>query len=78
VSSQNRPARGIVAIRLMGGAADCDALAAILARQQAVEILTGPDGPYANLRQPRCRVYLTVRLAARAPGTSPDPGKEPS
>jgi hypothetical protein len=75
MSSPARPAPGVVIVRLMGAAADCDALAAILARQKVIEILTGPDGPYPNRRQPGSRLYLTVRLAASA--TNPQPQKEP-
>lgn len=70
MSSPARPARGTVSIRLTGGAADCDALAAILARQKDTEILTGPDGP-TQPAEPGDRLYLTVRLTAHRtdPGT---------
>jgi hypothetical protein len=63
----------VITVRLMGAATDCGALAAILARQHAVEILTGPDGPYPNRRGPGHRLYLTVWLAT--PATRPDTGR---
>ena len=53
-------------LRLSGLPADADALATVLARVPAVQILSGPDGPYPNRRQPGHRLYLTVRLTPAA------------
>ena len=56
-------AGGVVQVRLSGGQGDAAAVAGLLAAVPGVEILTGPDGPYPNRRQPGHRLYLTVRLA---------------
>lgn len=53
---------GTVKVRLSGDRPDVDALAAVLANDPAVEILTGPGGPRRNRREPGHRVYLTVRI----------------
>lgn len=53
---------GVVKVRLSGDMAGLDALTVILAADPAVEVLTGPDGPYPNRRDPGHRVYLTVRI----------------
>ena len=66
MSGQDRPAPGVVQVRLSGHPADADALAAVLASIPAVQILSGPDGPYPNRRQPGHRLYLTVRLTPAA------------
>jgi hypothetical protein len=60
----------VVQVRLSGLLADAGALAAVLASIPAVEILTGPDGPYPNRRQPGHRLYLTLRLT---PATATEP-----
>jgi hypothetical protein len=52
VSGQDQPAPGVVHVRLSGLPADADALAAVLASVPAVQILSGPDGPYPSRRQP--------------------------
>ena len=62
MTRQDRPAPGVVHVRLTGVPADAAALAAVLAATPAVQILTGPDGPYPSRRQPGHRLYLTVRL----------------
>ena len=62
MSGQDRPAPGVVHVRLTGVLADAEALAAVLAGIPGVQILTGPDGPYPSRRQPGHRLYLTVRL----------------
>ncbi len=66
MSGQHRPAPGVVQVRLSGHLADADALAAVLADIPAMQILSGPDGPYLNRRQPGHRLYLTVRLTLAA------------
>ena len=66
MSGQDRPAPGVVQVRLSGHQADAGALAAVLASIPAVQILSGPDGPYPNRRQPGHRLYLTVRLTHAA------------
>jgi hypothetical protein len=53
---------GMVKVRLSGELPAVDTLAAILAGHPAVNLLTGPDGPYRNHREPGYRVYLTVRV----------------
>ena len=58
----DRSAPGVVHVRLTGHPADAAALAAVLAGIPAVQILSGPDGPYPSRRQPGHRLYLTVRL----------------
>jgi hypothetical protein len=72
VTRQGRPASGLVAVRLSGLPADVGALAAVLAGIPAVQILTGPDGPYPNRRSPGHRLYLTLRLTQppRRPSTT--------
>ena len=62
MTRQDRPAPGVVHVRLTGVPADAGALAAVLAGTPGVQILTGPDGPYPSRRQPGHRLYLTVRL----------------
>jgi hypothetical protein len=66
VSGQDRPAHGVVQVRLSGLPGDTDALAVVLAGIPAVQILSGPDGPYPCRRQPGHRLYLTVRLTPAA------------
>ena len=66
MSGQDRPAPGVVHIRLSGPPAGAEALAAVLASTPAVQILTRPDGPYPNRRQPGHRLYLTLRLTPAA------------
>ncbi len=70
MSGQARPAPGVVQVRLSGHLADAGALAAVLACVPAVQILSGPDGPYPNRRQPGHRLYLTLRLT---PATATEP-----
>ena len=70
MSGPARPAPGVVQVRLSGLPADADALAAVLAGIPAVQILSGPDGPYPNRRQPGHRLYLTLRLT---PATATEP-----
>lgn len=72
MSGQDRTAHGVVQIRLSGHLADDRVLAAVLAAVPAVQILSGPDGPYPNRRQPGHRLYLTLRL------TQPPPKPEAS
>ena len=62
MTRQDRPAPGVVHVRLTGVPADADALAAVLAGTPGVQILTAPDGPYPSRHQPGHRLYLTVRL----------------
>ena len=45
MTRQDRPAPGVVHVRLTGVPADAEALAAVLAGTPGVQILTGPDGP---------------------------------
>ena len=62
MTRQDRPAPGVVQVRLSGVPADAGALADVLAGSPGVQTLTGPDGPYPSRRQPGHRLYLTVRL----------------
>jgi hypothetical protein len=62
VTGQGLLAPGVVKVRLTGGRGDTAALADVLAAVLGVDVLTGPDGPYPNRRQPGHRLYLTVRL----------------
>jgi len=55
-------APGVVRVRLTGGQNNAAGLARALAAIPGLEVLTGPDGPYPNRRQPGHRFYLTVRL----------------
>jgi hypothetical protein len=55
-------APGAVRPRLTGSQDDTAAVASVLAAVPGLEVLTGPDGPYPNRRQPGHRLYLTVRL----------------
>ncbi len=71
MSGQDRPAPGVVHVRLSGHLTDAAALAAVLASVPAMQILSGPDGLYPNRRQPGPRLYLTVRLIP-APITEPE------
>ena len=71
MSGPDRPAPGVVQVRLSGHLADAGALAAVLAGIPAVQILSGPDGPYPSRRWPGHRLYLTVRLTP-APITEPE------
>ena len=66
MSGQDRPAPGVVQVRLSGHLAGDRVLATVLASVPAVQILSGPDGPYPNRRQPGHRLYLTVRLTPAA------------
>ena len=59
---------GTVKVRLSGEKPALDALTAVLAHHPAVEILTGPDGPRRNRREPGHRIYLTVRIPSHADG----------
>ena len=52
----------MVKVRLSGDLPALAALAALLASHPAADILTGPDGPRANRREPGSRIYLTVRV----------------
>ncbi len=61
---------GVVQITLAGSPFGLDVLTAILSGLRAVEILTGPDGPYPNRREAGERVYLTVRIGT--PDTTPN------
>jgi hypothetical protein len=54
----------VVRVRLSGLPGAPEAVAALLASCPGVEVLTGPDGPYPNRRQPGHRVYLLVRVEA--------------
>ena len=74
MTRQDRPAPGVVHVRLTGIPADAEALAAVLAGTPGVQILTGPDGPYPSRRQPGHRLYLTVRLT-QPPITSAPTGQ---
>jgi hypothetical protein len=67
VTRQGQLAPGVVQVRLSGHPDDAGALTAILASTPAVQILTGPAGPYPNRRQPGHRLYLTVRLTQPPP-----------
>ena len=67
----DRAASGVVQVRLSGHPAGTTALAAALASIPAVQILTGPDGPYPNRRQPGHRLYLTVQIASPRITTAP-------
>ena len=66
MSGQDRPAPGVVQVRLSGLPADAGALAAVLAGIPACADPPGPDGPYPSRRQPGHRLYLTVRLTPAA------------
>ena len=61
---------GVVQITLAGSPFGLDVLTAILGGLRAVEILTGPDGPYPDRREAGERVYLTVRIGT--PDTTPN------
>ena len=67
MNGQDRPPPGVVQVRLSGHLADAGALAAILAGVPAVQVLSGPDGPYPSRRSPGYRFYLTVRLTQPSP-----------
>ena len=54
----------MVKVRLSGAPADLEAVTALLAADAAVEVLTGPDGPYPNRRDAGARVYLTIGITA--------------
>ena len=54
----------MVRVRLSGLPGGAEAVAALLAACPGVEVLTGPDGPYPNRRQPGHRLYLTVSSPA--------------
>ena len=77
MTGQGPLAPGVVQVRLNGDQDDAAAMAGVLAAVPGLEILTGPDGPYPNRRQPGHRLYLTLRLtppitnvpAARMEGT---------
>jgi hypothetical protein len=71
-------APGVVKVRLSGDLPDLAILAALLASHPAIEILTGPDGPQANRREPGARVYLTVRVPAPSAGAGAQPPSKPS
>ena len=59
-------APGVVKIRLAGDPADLTHLAQLLARAGgAVEVIE-ESAPYANRRDPGCRLYLTVRITKEA------------
>ena len=74
MTRQDRPAPGVVHVRLTGVPAAAEALAAVLAGTPGVQILTGPDGPYPSRRQPGHRLYLTVRLT-QPPITNAPPAR---
>jgi hypothetical protein len=69
VTGRAELAPGVVRVRLSGHLDDAAALAAVLASVPAVEILTGPDGPYPNRRPPGHRLYLTLQLTQPPPPT---------
>ena len=71
MSGQDRPAPGVIQVRLSGLPADAEALAAVLASIPAVQILTGPDGPCLSRRKPGHRLCLTVQIAPRVPPHPP-------
>ena len=79
-------AAGVVKVRLSGDMPALAALATLLATHPAIGILTGPDGPRANRREPGSRVYLTVRVPIRSsagagaplPGDPPAPADPPA
>ena len=71
MSGQDRPAPGVIHVRLSGHLADAAAMASVLAAVPGLEVLTGPDDPYPNRRRPGHRLYLTVRLTP-APTTEPE------
>jgi hypothetical protein len=62
VTTPGRVAADVVKVRLSGYPDEAAAVAAALASLPGVQVLTGPDGPYPNRRQPGHRLYLTVRL----------------
>jgi hypothetical protein len=71
---------GVVTVRLSGGKPELDALAAIMASDPAMGILTGPSGPRRNRREPGHRLYLTVRVqphAVKQGGASAQPPSNP-
>ena len=79
-------AAGVVKVRLSGDMPALAALATLLATHPAVGILTGPDGPRANRREPGSRIYLTVCVPVRSsagagaplPGDPPAPADPPA
>ena len=71
MTGQGPLAPGVVQVRLNGDQDDGAAMASVLAAVPGLEVLSGPDGPYPNRRQPGHRLYLTVRLTP-APITEPE------
>ena len=65
----------MVRVRLSGLPGDAEAMAALLTSCPGVDVLTGPDGPYPNRRQPGHRLYLTVQLT-QPPLPKPEPPEE--
>ncbi len=70
MTGQGPLAPGVVQVRLTGDQDDGAAVAGVLAAVPGLEVLSGPDGPYPNRRQPGHRFYLTVRLI---PATATEP-----
>ena len=81
MTGQQRPAAGgpgVVRVRLSGLPGDAEAMAALLTSCPGVDVLTGPDGPYPNRRQPGHRLYLTVQLTQRRhPSQNPQRRRNP-
>jgi hypothetical protein len=76
-SPQARQVPGVVKVRLSGDLPALAVLAALLASHPAVELLTGPDGPRANRREPGSRVYLTVHVPIPSAGAGAQPPSKP-
>jgi len=71
----------VVKVRFSGDLPALAALAVLLASHPAADILTGPDGPYLNRREPGSRIYMTVRVPVARPSAgagAPPPGNPPA
>jgi hypothetical protein len=66
---------GVVRVRMSGLPGETEAMAALLTSRPGVAVLTGPDGPYPNRRQPGHRLYLIVQLT-QPPLPTPEPPEE--